>query len=120
MAGVYGEINSRADFFRVLGEASRTTSMLLGRVPQDPTIQSINAQLEAVKGWTARGRQPTEEERSKLDMGVRAMRELENTGDPVMDRYVLKIYAIANYFEDWPSDEVASKATDADFFNSFG
>jgi hypothetical protein len=118
MGGVYGEINSRADFFRVLGEARALARKLLQRSPGDPTLLSINRQLEAIAGWTAGGREPTKQERKSLDMSVRAVRELSNSGDPVVDRFSTTIMELDAYFEDWPTDEQAASATDDDFFDS--
>jgi ABC-type transporter Mla subunit MlaD len=116
MAGVYGEINSRADFFRILEDAARTSKVLQARSPQDPTIAAIDAQLDAIKHWTDGGREPTQQARKSLDMGLRATRELTETGDSTIDEFANKIQLLHNYFEDWPTDEAAAKATDDDFF----
>jgi hypothetical protein len=117
MGGVYGDINSRADFFRVLQETARTSKELQARSPQDPTIAAIDAQLDAVKHWTDGGREPPAEARKSLDMGLRAIRELSETGDPAMDKFTNQVQILHNYFEDWPSDQTAANATDDDFFD---
>jgi hypothetical protein len=116
MGGVYGEIDSRADFFRILEEAAGTSKQLQARSPQDPTIAAIDAQLDAVKHWTYGGREPPAEARKSLDMGLRVTRELSETGDPAMDKFTDQVQILHNYFEDWPTDEAAAKATDDDFF----
>ena len=115
MAGVYGEINSRADFHRVLHEAINLTQRLLAASPTCVVMQVIQTRLDAMKRWTDNGRQPAETERSSIDVGVIAVRELsEADGDA--QKLSGKLMALNNYFEDWPSDEKAASATDDDFF----
>ena len=75
MAGEYGEINSRTDYHRVLGEATDIARSILARTPSDATMQRINKQLEAMKRWTGNGRKPTENERRNIDVGLVAARE---------------------------------------------
>jgi hypothetical protein len=117
MAGEYGEINSRDDFYRVLGEAQAFSSGLMRKAPQDDTYENIDTQLDAMWRWTANGRDPSEDERQGIDIALHAVRELQPTDDPAMEEYVQKLYALNNYFEDWPSDDVAANATDDDFWD---
>src|SRR5262245_24019176 len=77
MAGVYGEIHSRADFARVLDAALREGHALLAKQPGDPTIAVIVRQLEQIKAWTANDRTPTSDERRAIDIALRAAREFE-------------------------------------------
>jgi hypothetical protein len=115
MAGVYGEIDSRSDFHRVLGEALAITRIILMSTPQQATVQRIQKQLDAMKRWSASGRTPTDGERRNIDVGLIAARELDGaTGD--LSRLAEKLFALNNYFEDWPTDEKAASATDDDFF----
>jgi hypothetical protein len=116
MAGIYGEINSRADFETVLNEALSDGQALLAKRPGDDTIDAIIRQLEAVKAWSANGRTPTEDERGWIDIGVRASREFE--GDDEAYAWTRALYALDAYIEDWPSDEKAASATDDDFWDS--
>jgi hypothetical protein len=117
MAGVYGQIDSRKDFHRVLDEAIKAAKKFLAKSPGDDTIESIDTQLDAIRRWTAQGGTPTEDERKSLDMGLRATRELEPATDPEMYEFVQKIYALDSYVEDWPSDEEAASATDDDWWD---
>lgn len=117
MAGVYGEINSRQDFFRVLGEAIRAAKALLARDPQNDTIETIDTELDAIQRWTAQGAKPTKADRDSIDMGLRASRELEPATDKDVYEFVQKIYALQSYIEDWPSDDKAASATDDDFWD---
>jgi hypothetical protein len=120
MGGVYGEINSRADFHRVLNHATAIAKRLLATNPHDPTIGAIDRQLEAIKQWTMNGRDPTVAERKSLDMGLRATRELSDTGDPTIDEFTDQVQTLHNYVEDWPTDDQAARATDEDFFDDDG
>ena len=113
MAGVYGKIDSRADFHLVLGEATRLTESILSKSPKYAVMQVIQRQLQAMKRWTDNGREPTEKERTSVDVGLIAVREL---GDSDGEPYELseKLMELNNYFEDWPSDEDAAKGEDDD------
>ncbi|MGA7855339.1 MAG: hypothetical protein WCA15_18610 [Candidatus Acidiferrales bacterium] len=115
MAGVYGDINSRVDFHRVLHEASIIARGILTRTPQDATIQRILKQLDAMDRWSANSRTPTEGERRSVDVGLIAAREFDGAKGELND-LAEKLFALNNYFEDWPTDEAAASATDEDFF----
>lgn len=116
MAGVYGEIDSKIGFQRVLGEATNIVKRILPRNPDDATILRIHKQLDAITRWTHNGRKPTDSERSSIDVGLVAARELSGaTGE--VGELAKKLYALNNYFEDWPTDDEAANATDDDFFD---
>ncbi|MEJ7729660.1 MAG: hypothetical protein WKG00_10615 [Polyangiaceae bacterium] len=117
MAGVYGEIDSRADFHRVLDEAIATAKKFLAQAPDDLTVEVIDTQLDAIRRWTAQGRAPTQDERKSLDMGLRAVRELEPTEDVERYSWIQKLYALESYVEDWPDDATAASATDDDWWD---
>ena len=116
MAGVYGEINSRADFFNALSDATATVSGMLKSAPGEETLAAILRQLQAIAGWTANGREPKRDERESIDIAVRASREYE--GETRMYGLTRRLYAIDSYFADWPTDERAANATDDDFFDA--
>lgn len=116
MAGVYGSINSRADFFAVLAKAISDGKAILALRPGDAAVKSIIGQLEAVATWTAKGRVPAQHERESVDIAVRASRELE--GEREVFAWTRALYALDAYVEDWPSDEQAANATDDDFFDA--
>jgi hypothetical protein len=116
MAGEYGEINSRADYHRVLGEAASIVMPILVRTPRNAIMQGIKKQLDAMKRWTDNGRAPSEIERRNIDIGLIAARELsDSTGE--VAALAQKLFALNNYFEDWPTDAEAASATDEDFFD---
>jgi hypothetical protein len=116
MAGVYGEINSRADFFRILGEATELTHGFLERQPKYPVMQALAKQLEAMKGWTDGGRVPSKEERGSLSIGLIAAREFE-TAEGRLGQLRDKLFVLHNCFEKWPTDEQAASARDEDFWD---
>lgn len=116
MAGVYGEINSKIDYRRVLREATEVATRTLARTPNNAIMQGINKQLAAMKRWTDSGRKPTEIERRNIDVSLIAARELSDETGEVGD-LAKKLFALNNYFEDWPTDAEAASATDEDFFD---
>jgi hypothetical protein len=117
MAGVYGEINSRADYHRVLNEVTLFV-WTLERNPHGTThpIQRIRKELGAMKRWTENGRVPTDAERHSIDVGLIAVREFDGATGKLAE-FAQKLSALNNYFEDWPTDQAAASATDDDFWN---
>jgi hypothetical protein len=116
MAGVYGEINSRGDYLRVLREALDITQRILAKQPNYPVMQRIHTELDAMKKWTENGREPSKSERQSVDVGLIAAREFEDAKGELA-ALVGKLYGLNNYFEAWPTDEKAATATDEDFFD---
>ena len=111
MAGGYGEINSRTDFFRVLGEATDLARRILASSPDYEVMQRIEAELTAMKQWTDDGREPSEEERQSIDVGLVAVRELEG-GSYEFEQLAGKLHILNAYFEDWPTDAQAAGEAD--------
>jgi hypothetical protein len=111
MAGEYGEIDSRVGYYRMLGEAIDLVQSILTRRPDDAMMQLIYEELNAMLRWSADGRIPTDEERGSINVGLVAVRELsEATGEE--GELVKKLFALNNYFEDWPTDQEAATAKD--------
>jgi hypothetical protein len=117
MACVHGEINSRADFHRVLGEATDVVRGFLAQSPNDDVMLRIQTETEAMKDWTTGGCEPTQDERSSIDIGLVAVRELDGAPGVGQD-FLEKLHIMNSYIEDWPTDEEAASATDDDFFNA--
>jgi hypothetical protein len=114
MGGVYGEIDSNVAYRRVLAEATDIARRILLRTPDNAMMRRIHKQLDAMKRWSDHGRKPTDIERRSIDVGLVAAREL--SGAPGgLGELVEKLFALNNYFEDWPTDEQAASATDLDF-----
>lgn len=114
MAGVYGRLNSRADFFRVLAEALDTARRGLAIEPRSHMTQIALRQLEAMQAWTANGRTPTADEQNRIDVGVRAGRELSDTGRPETEEWVQQLTELDNYFQGWPTDAEAASSAASD------
>jgi hypothetical protein len=116
MAGVYGEINSRTDFFRVLREATEIARGLLNQQPKSVVMNGVVNQLSAIQGWTEGGRTPGKQEREDASIGLIAAREFE-TAEGSLGELREKLFVLQNYFEKWPTDEQAASATDDDFWD---
>ena len=113
MAGVFGDdINSRADFQKALALAQQKIVPALQRMPQDPALQSMQKQLDAIGQWTANGGTPTPDQRRSITMGLTMYRQFEGTRD--VEEYELRELAggINNYLKYWPDD---AKAADPDY-----
>ena len=120
MGGLYGEINSRADFERVLREARTITRGMLGAAPDNPAIAAIDTQLDAMQRWTAAGGEPTKDERERINVGLIAVRELDDDRQDESGELARKLYVLDSYFKEWPTDDQAASATDADYWARFG
>jgi len=72
-------ITTKAQFAEVLQKALAQAREFAKAVPDDPFQKSILAQLEFMAGNLARGSTPTYEDRQKINMGVIAMRTLEDS-----------------------------------------
>lgn len=120
MGGVYGEINSRDDFFRVLDEARALARGILNASPKNKVMESIDTQLDAMWRWTQGGREPLDDEKKSICVGLLAVRELDQDAKDESGVLCNKLYALNNYFEEWPTDDEAASATDADYWARFG
>ncbi len=107
MSGEYGDIDSRARFRTVLGEAIALAEKILKRYPKGPALGNVANQLRAMKRFTD-GRDPTEEERESIDVGLVAVRELEDFDDGEVAKLAEMIHPLAAFHEDWPTDEEAA------------
>jgi hypothetical protein len=115
MAGEDGEINSRAGFHRVLGETMELVQSMLAQTPDDELMLLIFEELSAMHRWSDHGREPTDQECGSINVGLLAARDLSNaTGEKA--RLVQMLFALNNYFADWPSDEAAAHAPAAPVF----
>jgi hypothetical protein len=120
MSGVYGTIDSRADFFRVLDEARGITRGLLTLQPKNSVIQRIALELDQMRASTSDGRVPTRAERDAIQIGLIAVRELDADRDDESGRLAKLLFGLNNYFDDWPTDATAASATEADYWKRLG
>ncbi|MCY1010440.1 immunity protein Tsi6 family protein [Nannocystis pusilla] len=89
-------IVSRDAFAQVLGEARARTQAL--DPSQSATLRRIADQLELLARTTARGRVPHEDDRARIDIGLIAAREFEET-DP---RYADQLQELDYTFKRYP------------------
>lgn len=92
-------ITSRKEFDRVLAEALRIAQHLWSETPEFGPYISISNQLEAISKWTCHGRVPTATERESLNLGLIAVRELENNSEPTVQDFCNRIYEICDYLD---------------------
>ena len=69
-------VKSRADFYKVLDDALAETKRIAGTRTDYAPIESILYQLDAMKRWTAQGRDPLLAERRSITMGQVVSREV--------------------------------------------
>lgn len=115
MAGIFGDIDNRADFFRELAKATAQVKLVISQHPKDFNFQAVLTQLEAIAQWTANDRTPTKEERGKIGMGLRLHREYEVTNDLEIAKLKDIVTSVNNYFEYWPDDKTASDPNNFDY-----
>jgi hypothetical protein len=120
MGGVFGEIDSRSAFERVLEEAHTLNRSLLEASPDNPVARRIDVELDAMRRFALDGREPTKSERESIQVGLIAVRELDADRDDASGELARKLHVLNNYFEAWPTDAEAASATDADYWAQFG
>jgi hypothetical protein len=79
-------------------------------------MQRIDRELDAMRRWTEGGSDPSASDRTSIDVGLIAVRELADATGEVAE-LPDKLSSLNNYFEDWPADEQAANATDDGFFD---
>jgi hypothetical protein len=114
VAGIYGKIDSREAFYRVLGEARESVLGILTQWPEDGTMQLIFEELDAMRRWCDGGREPSDNQRGSINVGLIAARDLSKAKGKTGE-LVQKLFALNNYFEDWPTDAEAASAKDENF-----
>jgi|SRR5579864_4055820 len=93
------EIGSRDEFHRVLSETLRSAKQLAAETPEFGPYISIANQFAAISKWTSGGGVPTRSERESLNLGIIAVRELEDNLEPAIQTFCYRIYAICDYLD---------------------
>ncbi len=106
--GEYGDIASRDAFRKKLDGAIGLTKKLLTKYPGHPAFESIAMQLAEMQR-TTHGRDPSEDERASIDVGLVAVRELDGFREEDVSTLDQAIHPLAAFYEDWPTDEVAAR-----------
>jgi hypothetical protein len=97
-------ISSRNDFQAALAEAIAVVGDLVRAAPRFEPYQEIEMQLDAMRRWTADGREPTPDERASINIGLVIIRELDPQPDPPTYAKYELLRACHHYFRQWPPD----------------
>lgn len=97
-------IRTRQEFFEVLEETRTEAERLAASAPGFRAFEVILEQLEAMQGWTAGGRAPTDEERESINIGLIAVRDLDPEPDAAMADFIQRLHELNGYFAEWPAD----------------
>jgi hypothetical protein len=111
-------IKSRDDFFVTLDRAIEKTNDLLAKSPREPHLEPISLQLDAIKRWTANGREPTEDERKSTTIGVTIVREFDPAPTDEIAEWVDLVKEVEAYFEEW-LDDARFQTVDVDDLDEF-
>jgi hypothetical protein len=115
MAGCFEQINNRADFRREVDRARVLCAEFLKKRGQDPTLLSVDKQLEFIQDRLKSRRSFSRKERKSIDMGYRMHREYEEIHDDVeFYRFKELILLLNLYMDYWPSDTLASDPKNED------
>lgn len=95
-------LTNRADFFEVLERTRLEAIKIAANGPGFGPMQSIADQLERMKSQTAGDRDPTEDERDAITIGLIAVRELEPPSSEAMGDLIERLHELNGYFREWP------------------
>jgi hypothetical protein len=94
------------EFFRVLDLTRDETRAYLLKEPAALEIWGeVQAQLDAMREWTAGGATPTIEQRDAIWIGRFSDNELEPTDDPALADYCRRLHLLNHYWREWPPDD---------------
>jgi hypothetical protein len=85
------KISTRQEFDVYLGDALHALDQLNQKYPGDELLESIQNQLRAIKQWTLGGKNLTQEQKDRLNLGLRAQREMSGD-DPMATDLVVSIH----------------------------
>lgn len=95
-------LTNRADFFEVLEKTLVEVSGIAANGPGFGPTKDIADQLAIMKAQTANGRNPTEDERDAITIGLIAVRELEPASSEAMGDLIARLHELNGYFREWP------------------
>lgn len=95
-------LTNRSDFFEVLEQTRLEVETLAARSSGHGPMKSIAVQLGEMKRQTAGGRNPTEDERDAITIGLIAVRELEPPSSESMADLIEILHELNGYFREWP------------------
>jgi hypothetical protein len=80
-------------------------------------MEAIMCQLDAMKRWTANGRNPTRDERRSISINLIVSRELQGVPEDLPNdlyEYLQKLIELSGYFKEWLTDEKAAASDRTD------
>ena len=95
-------LTNRTDFFDVLEQTRIEVEGVTANGPGFGPMQSVADQLAIMKSQTANGRNPTEDERDAITIGLIAVRELEPATSEAMGDLIARLHELNGYFREWP------------------
>ncbi|MEZ4390645.1 MAG: hypothetical protein R3A48_06075 [Polyangiales bacterium] len=84
MARPFSKITSRDEFFVTLERTHARLAEESARTPEYDLWPLMLRQLDAMREWTAGGREPSAEERERVTVGTLAARELDTVDDAAL------------------------------------
>jgi hypothetical protein len=83
-------------------------------LPGNPTLLSVQKQLDFIQKFVHAKRKPTAGERKSIDMGRRMAREFEGGYDVEFGEFKELISILDLYFRLWPTDKLVSDPKNED------
>ncbi len=112
-------LQRRSDFQPLLERLIAETNAQVAHSPTWRVLTSIQAQLQAMRTWTADGRDPLPEERARISIGMLVVRELEPGMPAELAPYASALIEITDYFKRWPSDAARAEVDEDDLLSDF-
>lgn len=94
-------INSRADFAPVVRDALAMVQKQIKENPGFDVFDEIEIQLDSMLRWTADGREPTDDEKSRISIGLLAVRNLEPAQTDEIYAITDRLHSIQYVFRHW-------------------
>jgi len=95
-------LTNRTDFFDVLELTLVEAEERASKGPGFGPMQSVADQLKKMKSQTTGGRNPTEDERDAITIGLIAVREFEPPETENMADFIARLHELNGYFREWP------------------
>lgn len=95
-------LTNRTDFLDVLDMTLLEAKQRAAKGPGFGPMQSVADQLVFMKLQTAGGRNPTEDERDAVTIGLIAVREMEPPDTASMADFIERLHELNGYFREWP------------------
>jgi hypothetical protein len=98
------QITSRQEFRDRVDKAMAALGKQMQQTPRFDPYESVEMQLDALKRWTADGREPTDDERARINMGLIVIREFDPEPDEELYDLMQDLHQIQGYVDVWPPE----------------